>query len=80
MTRLPPPPRTLGPDAELPVRLPLAAVEEADAWYVVVDGRDGDWVARFEKADGFDAKEWATSMARTFNARLHADAEDPLGF
>lgn len=70
MTRGMPPPRTLGPDVDLPLDHPLAAVEAEDAWYVVVDGQDGDWLARFEKGAEFDAREWATSMARTFNQRL----------
>lgn len=73
-----PPPRTLGPDAELPLQYPLSALESEDAWYVVIEGRAQDWLARFEKTPGFDAREWATSMAHTFNTRLRAQI-DKLG-
>lgn len=31
-----------------------------------------DWLVRFDKAPGFDAREWAASMAHTFNSRLLA--------
>ncbi|GAB3061693.1 hypothetical protein ACWEOW_00970 [Monashia sp. NPDC004114] len=75
MSKRLPPPRTLGPDAELPLQYPLSAHEADDAWYVVVEGRADDWLARFEKAPGFDAREWATSMAHTFNIRLRAQIE-----
>jgi hypothetical protein len=77
MTRRVPPPRILGPESDLPLNQQLAAVESADAWYVVVEGRDGDWLARFEKAAGFDARDWAMSMVLTFNARLRAHTGDP---
>ena len=55
----------------------VAAVEREDAWYVVVAGREADWLARFEKTAGFDARDWAMSMVLTFNARLRAHAGDP---
>lgn len=72
MSRRLPPPRTLGPPSELPLRFPLSAHESSDAWYVVVDGQMEDWLVRFDKAPGFDAREWAASMAHTFNSRLLA--------
>jgi len=70
-----PPPRTLGPEAELPLQYPLSAYEADSAWYVVVAGRAEDWLARFEKGPGFDAREWATSMAHVFNTRLRAQID-----
>lgn len=77
MTRRVPPPRILGPESDLPLHQQLAAVEREDAWYVVVAGREADWLARFEKTAGFDARDWAMSMVLTFNARLRAHAGDP---
>jgi hypothetical protein len=77
MTRRVPPPRLLGPESDLPLDRRLAAIEDEDAWYVIVEGRDGDWLARFEKTAAFDARDWAMSMVRTFNARLRGRAHDP---
>jgi hypothetical protein len=77
MSERQPPPRTLGPDAEaeLPLEYPLSAHESDDVWYVAVEGRAEDWLVSFDKAAGFDAQEWATNMAITFNARLRAQIE-----
>jgi hypothetical protein len=76
MSERQPPPRTLGPpEAELPLGYPLSALESDDAWYVAVEDQVEDWLVRFDKADGFDAREWATNMAYTFNTRLLAQIE-----
>ena len=36
-----------------------------------------DWLARFEKEDGFPAREWAENMARVFNRRLERGSDLP---
>ncbi len=47
------------------------AVREEGAAFLVVRAEDpDDWLARFEKGDGFPAREWAENMARVFNRRL----------
>lgn len=60
---------------ELPLHNPLVAVENAEAWWVVVDENPEDWLVRFEKSETFEAGEWAFNMVRTFNSRLDAAEE-----
>ena len=36
-----------------------------------------DWLARFEKGEGFPAREWAENMARVFNRRLERGSPAP---
>ena len=47
----------------------LAVREEAGAFLVVRETDPEDWLARFEKADGFAAREWAHNMVRVYNRR-----------
>jgi hypothetical protein len=49
-------------------KLRLAPVECKDAWYVCWQGDSSDWIARFEKNPGFDAKGWARDLAAAYNA------------
>ena len=48
----------------------LAVREEAAAFLVVREGDPEDWLARFDKANGFPAREWAQNMVRIYNRRL----------
>jgi hypothetical protein len=48
----------------------LAVREEEAAFLVVREEDPDDWLARFEKEEGFPAREWAENMARVFNRRL----------
>ena len=48
----------------------LAVREEAGAFLVVREKDPEDWLARFEKVDGFAAREWAQNMVRVYNRRL----------
>jgi hypothetical protein len=47
----------------------LAVREEAAAFLVVREEDPDAWLARFEKGEGFPAREWAENMARVFNRR-----------
>jgi hypothetical protein len=62
----------MGGVEELPLDRPLDAIEDHDAWWVVVDHEPEDWLVRFEKNASFDASDWAFNMVRTFNSRLRA--------
>ena len=56
----------------------LAVREERAAFLVVREEDPDDWLARFEKVEGFPAREWAENMARVFNRRLeHRSAGPP---
>ena len=55
----------------------LAVREEAGAFLVVREDAPEDWLARFEKADGFAAREWAQNMARVYNRRLDVRSARP---
>ena len=60
----------------------LAVREEETAFLVVREEDPDDWLARFDKADGFPAREWAKNMARVFNRRLQkrsASSSTPPG-
>jgi hypothetical protein len=48
----------------------LAVREEVTAFLVVREGEPEDWFARFDKANGFPAREWAENMVRVYNRRL----------
>jgi hypothetical protein len=55
----------------------LAVREEATAFLVVRKGDPEDWLARFDKADGFPAREWAENMVRVYNRRLALRSAGP---
>lgn len=55
----------------------LAVREEREAFLVVREEAPEDWLARFDKADGFPAREWADNMVRVFNRRLQRRASGP---
>lgn len=57
----------------------LAVREEDDAFLVVREGDPDDWLARFEKGDGFPARAWAENMVRVFNGRLSGCLSGPPG-
>lgn len=48
----------------------LVVREEASAFLVVRESDREDWLARFEKTNGFPAREWAENMVRVYNLRL----------
>jgi hypothetical protein len=48
----------------------LAVREEESAFLVFRAGDPEDWLARFEKTEGFPARQWAENMARVYNRRL----------
>jgi len=60
----------LEPAAGSQVEGPLAVREEEGAFLVVREEAPDDWLARFEKGDGFPARAWAENMAATYNRRL----------
>ena len=47
----------------------LRVREEADAYFVVLEHDEADWVVKFAKAPDFAAREWATNMAESYNER-----------
>ncbi len=55
----------------------LSVREEESAFLVVREEDPGDWLARFEKDDGFPAREWAENMARVYNRRLEQRLAGP---
>ena len=55
----------------------LAVREEETAVLVVREEDPEDWLARFEKAGGFPAREWADNMASVYNRRLALGAAGP---
>lgn len=58
------------PAAGSQVEGPLAVREEEGAFLVVREADPDDWLARFEKGDGFPARAWAENMAAAYNRRL----------
>ncbi len=58
------------PPAGSQVEGPLAVREEEGAFLVVREGDPDDWLARFEKGDGFPARAWAENMVAAYNRRL----------
>jgi hypothetical protein len=55
----------------------LAVREEEAAFLVVREGDPEDWLARFDKANGFPAREWAENMVRVYNRRLALRSVEP---
>ena len=47
----------------------LRVREEPEAYFVVLEHDDDDWVVAFGKAPDFAAREWATNMAESYNER-----------
>jgi len=52
----------------------LKVKEEREAYFVVLEHDDSDWLVSFEKHPEFAAHEWATNMAESYNQRF----DDPL--
>jgi hypothetical protein len=48
----------------------LRVREEPDAYLVVLENDESDWVVKFSKARRFAAQEWATNMAESYNDRF----------
>jgi len=48
----------------------LAVHEEEEAFLVIREGDPEDWLARFDKENGFPARAWAENMVRVYNRRL----------
>jgi hypothetical protein len=55
----------------------LAVCEEEAAFFVVPEEDPEDWLARFDKADGFPARAWAENMVRAYNRRLALRSAGP---
>ncbi|MGH3145189.1 MAG: hypothetical protein ACRDTR_05245 [Rubrobacter sp.] len=55
----------------------LVVREEEAAFLVVRAEHPDDWLARFEKGDGFPAREWAENMASVYNRRLERSSTGP---
>ncbi|MQA05207.1 MAG: hypothetical protein GEV07_21595 [Streptosporangiales bacterium] len=55
---------------------PLAVREEETAYLVVLESDETDWLVRFDKADDFEAEEWAEHMVRTYNERLLSEDDE----
>ena len=51
----------------------LTVREEENAYLVVIEDDEADWLVRFEKAPDFTAREWALNMAHTYNGRRAND-------
>ena len=47
----------------------LQVREGPDAYFVVLEHDEADWVVKFDKTPGFAACEWATNMAESYNER-----------
>lgn len=48
----------------------LALVDTESCIYVAPENAPGEWVARFDKAPGFPALEWAERMVALHNSEL----------
>jgi hypothetical protein len=48
----------------------LRVREEFDAYFVVLENDESDWVVKFSKEREFAAELWATNMAESYNDRL----------
>lgn len=55
----------------------LTVVEAADAFFVAREEDPKDWLVRFEKGSGFDARNWAENMVRVYNRRLSRGSHAP---
>ena len=47
----------------------LVVREEPEAYFVVLEHDEADWLVKFGKAPDFGAREWATNMAESYNQR-----------
>jgi hypothetical protein len=47
----------------------LRVREEPEAYFVVLEHDESDWVVAFGKAPDFAAREWAMNMAESYNER-----------
>ena len=47
----------------------LVVREEHEAYFVVLEHDEADWLVQFGKAPDFGAREWATNMAESYNER-----------
>ena len=47
----------------------LVVREEHEAYFVVLEHDEADWLVEFGKAPDFGAREWATNMAESYNER-----------
>jgi hypothetical protein len=65
------------PPADHQVEGRLAVREVGAAFLVVREGDPDDWLARFEKGDGFPARAWAENMVRVYNRRLERRPAGP---
>lgn len=52
-----------------PIDGDLSVLELDEAYLVVIEDDPDDWLVRFEKAEGFDAAEWAGNMTNVYNKR-----------
>ena len=48
----------------------LLVREGFDAYFVVLEDDESDWVVKFSKARDFAAHEWAVNMAESYNDRF----------
>lgn len=55
----------------------LAVREEEEAFLVVLEEDPEDWLARFDKVEGFPAREWAENMVSVYNRRLALRSAGP---
>ena len=47
----------------------LVVREESEAYFVVLEHDEDDWLVKFSKAPDFAARDWATNMAESYNER-----------
>ena len=47
----------------------LAVREDPEAYFVVLEHDETDWLVKFSKSPDFAAHEWATNMAESYNER-----------
>lgn len=55
----------------------LTVVERDTAFFVAREADPSDWLVRFEKDPGFEAREWAENMADVYNRRFSGTSTDP---
>ena len=56
----------------------LRVREESDAYFVVLEHDESDWVVKFSKAGTFAAREWAANMAESYNDRFNDPGMDAV--
>jgi hypothetical protein len=47
----------------------LQVREEPEAYFVVLEHDDADWLVKFDKSPDFAARQWAINMAESYNER-----------